>query len=187
MAKLEQTHIYRSSAQPDELITTLSSLTEPTAWPFPVVFKLSGGGVVSQIMQPPKTEKPFFGEASEQRIRFALVTFGKEVTHFQPIVRLQITPDETGSAIQVALRPHPKAKTFASLFGLGGLLLLSAAIPALLQGEMVGLIAVGFGLLCIGFPNLRARISFDSDCEQTLQALDRALPIKKDTPFAENS
>ena len=186
MANLAQTHTYRSLSSTETLIATLSAQTEPTPWPFPVVFKLSGGGVVSQIMQPPKTQKPFFGEASENRIRLAIVTFGKEVTPFQPIIRLNVSPDAHGCTISLNLRPHPKSNAHASVFGLGGLLLICAAIPAILHGLPVGLLAIAFGILCIGFPTWRARLSFESDCRRTLTVLEETLPITKDNQSEEN-
>lgn len=177
MASLQETRTYRSELTPDELRETLVELVEPVAWPFPLVFKLSGGGIVSRVMAAPETDRPFFGQMDIERPRIAVASRGQEVTAFQPILRLTLTPTAAGSEISVRMRPHPESRSFAGLFAVFGGTLIVAALPALLQGEPMALIGALVGTVGIFFPPLRARISFQSDRDRALAALAEALPL----------
>ncbi|MEL6349056.1 MAG: hypothetical protein AAFV53_38485 [Myxococcota bacterium] len=188
MATIEEHRRYTSELTPSELRETLAEVVEPVDWPFPLVFKLSGGGIVSRVMDAPKTDRPFFGQI-EERIRFAVASRGNEVTAFQPILRLTIEPDadNAGSVVQVRLRPHGESRSFAGLFAVFGGTIAIAALPALFNGEPIALIGVIVGLLGIFFPPLRARLSFQADRDRALDALTSHLPLTAHPPSTDGA
>lgn len=179
MATLEEIHHFNSALSPADLVAALSEKTEPTSWPPPLILKLSGGGIVSRVMQSPDTQQPFFGVVSPDRIRVAVSTWNQQVTSFQPILLLTVTDSGAGgSAVEVKLRPHREASSFAGLFAGVGALVIVAAIPAALGGEPAALAGMVVGALGLVFPTFRAKACFESDRDQALAALRAALPLE---------
>ncbi len=129
-------------------------------------------------MDAPQTHRLFFGEVSAERVRIAVASRGRQVTAFQPILRVAITPQDPGSQLDVTFRPHPQTRTLSGLFAVAGFTLIGAAIPALLQGMMVGWVALVLGILLMIFPPIRARISFRDDTQRAVAALARAVPLQ---------
>lgn len=140
--------------------------------------KLSGGGIVCRVMEAPETALPFFGLVSEGRIRLAVSSRGREVTPFQPILLLNVTdPDDGGSLVEVTLRPHREASSLAGLYAGLGVLIILAAIPASLTGDVTALLAMGVGLAALLFPRYRAHVSFAADRDQALAMLSEELSL----------
>ena len=168
---------FHSALAPDALRAMLEDIVEPTPWPPPLIFKLSGGGIVSRVMASPKTQLPFFGVVSAERIRIARATRGGQVTPYQPILLATIEPESGGSLLALTLRPHRETRSLSGLFTLAGFVLIGAALPAVFSGAPQGLIAVVVGVVFMVFPTWRARTCFRSDTANTLAALRAALPI----------
>ena len=172
---------FRSHLAPDDLQAALAAVVEPTAWPPPLIFKLSGGGIVSRVMESPETDHPFFGRVDDEKIRIARASRGGQVTPFQPIALISISAAADGSVLEVKLRPHREARSLSGLFMLAGFTLLGAALPALLSGDILGVAAVVIGLIFMLFPKWRERLSFRADRDDAVQALCAALPLQVDT------
>lgn len=178
MPALEELHTFTTPQDPAAVLAALTAAVEPTPWPPALMLKISGGGIVSQVMETPKTEHPLFGLVSEQRIRLAVSSRGKEVTPFQPILIMTLDADEEtgGSRLQVKLRPHKQARSFAGLFAIIGALIIVAAIPAAWGGDpfaLLGLLVGGAGLF---FPQYRAQTCFQIDRDRALETLHTVLP-----------
>ena len=176
-----QEHIrFRSTLPPDELRAALAAVVEPTEWPPSLIFKLSGGGIVSRVMASPETERPFFGRVDPEKIRIARASRGGQVTPFQPIVLVTISEAGDGSVMAVKMRPHREAHSLAGLFTLAGFTLIGASVPALLSGDPLGMVAAAVGIIFMIFPTWRARLSFRTDRDDAVQALCAALPLEID-------
>lgn len=144
--------------------------------------KLSGGGIVSRVMEAPDTPLPFFGLVEPGRIRIALSTRGRDrqVTPFQPILLVTVSGAPQGSAVEVTLRPHREASSFAGLFAIIGGMVILAAIPAALSGAPVALVGMLVGAFGLVFPSIRARVSFNADRDLALAMLAEHLPLQAD-------
>lgn len=169
----------RSPLPPDALREALAAVVEPTDWPPPLIFKLSGGGIVSRVMESPETDRAFFGVVRPERIRIARATRGRPVTPFQPILLITITDEQTGSLIDVTLRPHREARSLSGVFALAGFTLIGAALPAMLAAEPLSFVAAGAGAVFMVFPSWRARTGFRADLSDALDALLAALPVER--------
>ena len=172
---------FRSPLPPDDLRAALAAVVEPTAWPPPLIFKLSGGGIVSRVMESPETDHPFFGRVDDEKIRIARASRRGQVTPFQPIVLIAVSATADGSRLEVKLRPHREAVSLSGLFMIAGLTMIGAAIPALLSGDSLGVIAIFIGLIFMIFPKWRERLSFRTDRDDAVQALCAALPLQVET------
>ena len=179
MARLEETHHFTSPQPPAALLTVLADHTEPIEWPPELILKLSGVGIICRVMASPKTSRPFFGLVAAERIRLAVSNEGRDVTPFQPILLLSLHPDSTGSRLDVKLRPHRQARSFTGLFAGLGVLVILAALPAALGGDLTALVGMLVGAGSIVFPGYRARASFQADRDRALIALKAALPDLK--------
>jgi hypothetical protein len=172
----------RSPLSPSALRAALAEIVEPTPWPPRLVFKLSGGGIVSRVMAAPETSLPFFGLVSDEKIRIARATRGRQVTPFQPILLGTITAADDGSALTLQLRPHREARSLSGLFGVAGFVLIGAALPALLEARAMGVIGLLFGAAFMVFPTWRARTCFAADHRDALAALHESLPLTAEAP-----
>ncbi len=168
---------YRSPLPPDSLRTALAELVEPTDWPPPLIFKLSGGGIVSRVMESPETALPFFGLVSAEKIRIARASRGGHVTPFQPILLGTISAAPGGSLLELKLRPHRETKSLSGLFALTGFVMLGSSIPAILDSQVLGGVGAALGALFMVFPTWRARTCFATDKRDALEALCAALPL----------
>ena len=168
---------FRSLLPPADLRAALAAVVEPTAWPPSLIFKLSGGGIVSRVMESPQTDRPFFGRVDDEKIRFARASRGGQVTPFQPIVLATISAADGGRVMEVKMRPHREARSLSGLFTLTGFALLCASAPALYGGETVALVAVVLGVTFMIFPRWRAKMSFRSDRDDAVEALCASLSL----------
>lgn len=168
---------YQSALTPEALRTALAEIVAPTDWPPALIFKLSGGGIVSRVMESPETPLPFFGLVSEEKIRIARASRGGQVTPFQPILLGTITAASDGSLLTLKLRPHRETKSLSGLFTLTGFIMLGSSIPAILNGQLLGVIGAVIGVLFMVFPTWRARTCFQTDQRDALDALCAALPL----------
>lgn len=180
VAKLLETHHFRSALTPAALCAAIAEQTEQTDWPPRLIMKLSGGGIVSRVMEAPETALPFFGLVQPDRIRLALSSRGQQVTPFQPILLVKLAEAAEGSRVEVTLRPHKEARSFAGLFALIGGMVILAAIPAALSGEPAALLGMLIGAAGLVFPTFRAHASFRSDRDLALAALTEQLPLTPD-------
>ncbi|MFT5685734.1 MAG: hypothetical protein ACI8RZ_006688 [Myxococcota bacterium] len=172
---------YHSPLPPDALRAALSAIVEPTPWPPRLIFKLSGGGIVSRVMESPQTTLPFFGLVSAEKIRIARASYGGPVTPYQPILLATLSAAGEGSLLELTLRPHRETKSLSGLFAVAGFVLLGASIPALLDAQALGVVAVVIGALFMVFPTWRARTCFRSDHQDALSTLCAALPLSEDS------
>ena len=168
----------RSSLSPDALREALAAVVEPTDWPPPLIFKLSGGGIVSRVMESPATERAFFGLVSAEKIRIARASRGRQVTPFQPILLIELSAEQTGSQLNITLRPHREARSLSGVFALAGFTLIGAALPAMLSLTPIAFLAAGVGLSFMWFPTWRAKTCFRTDLKDAMEALTEALPVE---------
>ncbi len=147
--------------------------------PFVLTFKLSGGGIVSRVMETPETELPWFGEAHARGSRLVAMPDGSGTTPFQPIVRLDFEDQEAGgSMVRVRMAPHPGQHTWSIPFGVVALVLGAWGGYLLFQGATAGPLAFVFAVAFGIFPPLRARFSFNRDCARDLARLQRDLGLE---------
>ena len=167
----------RSQLPPDELYAQLVERVEE--WPdFPLISKLSGGGVVIRVFKPPPTERPFFGQRSPLGFRIAEVQTRAGLTPYQPIAEGRIVEEGAGSRVKLELRPHPDARTFSWLYATFGVVLLGAVALLLSRGDAglavcAGLLAVGF----LTFPRFRAQHGFQLGAASLLERLSQELGL----------
>jgi hypothetical protein len=165
----------RSDLPPDELHAQLAQRVE--VFPdFPLISKLSGGGVVIRVFKPPPTSLPFFGQRTPLGFRIAEVQIRGGLTPFQPIAEGRILEDGGGSRMELDLRPHPDARSFYATFGVvmlvaGGLL---ASRGDLGLGVTAALMATGFLL----FPRFRAQHGFEIGVQSLLARLTEELDLR---------
>ena len=70
----------------EEVHKRLFSYVEPSDEGFPLVSRLSGAGVVIQVMRTPVTVRPFFGVVKNGRFHITLVPRDENLTPWRPIV-----------------------------------------------------------------------------------------------------
>jgi hypothetical protein len=176
--RLVQRHSLHSELSPQELREQLAAAIEQTDGEFPLVSKLSGGGIVIRVLNAPSTSRPFFGQITGPNFAISQSTRGREVTPFQPIVHGTIERDEADvTRVELILRPHPDAPTFERAGKVAAVLLALVSIPAALSGQPLALVAIFFAALFWVFPRARARIAFTHDCARALAALEQATPL----------
>ncbi len=180
-SQLVQRHTLRSELSPEELRARLRDAVEDTGEEFALIAKLSGAGIVVRVLQAPTTSRPFFGSLLGARFAISVVNTGRELTPFQPIVRGTIARrDELpGSELELELRPHPQVFTFETAGKVVAALLVALALPALIMGQAVGVIALVFAALFWIAPGARAQSAFAQDCERALAALGATIPIER--------
>ena len=167
---------YRCELPPRDLLDALDRVVEPGPREFPLISRISGAGIVVRALRVPATTRPFFGVVEGDRLAIAQ-TSREEATPFQPILRGVVRDDEGGSTLELELRPHAEVPTFATAGKVAGGLVIAGAAPALLSGEPLAVLAMGFGALFWVFPGLRARASFGHGCARSLVALEERLPL----------
>lgn len=137
---------------------------------FRFVSKLSGGGVVTRVLQAPETELPFWGKIKKEQIRMVQNIPSKNISPYQPIIHFQLQETEKGTEISVLLKPHKQASMFAIFEGLGAVLCVTAGLLTLSQSPLAGLTIV-FGLSLALFPWFRSRKLFDFEKKRCLDGL----------------
>jgi hypothetical protein len=168
----------RSALPPRVLRDRLAGAVAPIDGGFTLVSKLSGGGIVTRTLRAPETDRPLFGRVEPERIRVALVHRGIDTSPFQPIVRVELTPEGEGTRVRLALAPHPNARTFGGAFAVGAILLLVAAGLQVGTRPGLALATAVFAVALGGFPHLRARVGFGQDADRVVVALAELLELE---------
>lgn len=180
---LLQEHRLRVDLPPPGVAARLSPLVHEHTGPFVLTFKLSGGGIVTRVMETPETERPWFGEVDQTRLRLVAMPDGSGVTPYQPILRGELRPEGAGTALELSLAPHPGQQSWSLPFALAGLLLGLWGALMLVQGVLIpGALALSFGVAFVIFPSLRARTAFARDCARDLARLRRDLGLEAAPP-----
>lgn len=175
---LTRTLLRRSAVAPAELRRRLERSVAPIEGGFTLVSKLSGGGIVTRTLRTPESELPLFGWVRDDRIRVAMIPRGVDLTPFQPIVGLQLSPAAEGTEVRMELAPHPGARTFGGIFAFGAVLLLIAAGVQFSGSPGVALLAALFAVVLALFPHVRARRGFGADADRVTEALDALLELE---------
>ncbi len=148
--------------EPQALREALLTITEPWDKGFTLYHRISGAGVVVRSLRSPATERPFFGEIQEERLRFALVPRQDAITPFAAIARGTIVANLGGALLDLRLSPHPDARPFSLLFQGFGLVLGLGALLVSLSRPDLGVMGLLLALLAIFLPTWRARRAFDA-------------------------
>ncbi|MEC7988299.1 MAG: hypothetical protein VX278_24240 [Myxococcota bacterium] len=167
--KLKRNITISSALTTEQFRTRLREHVEPVD-DFQLISKLSGAGIVIRTLAPPKSEAPFFG-MQEETIRIAELRYQKDLTPYQPIIKIQLTPRESGCTVSLSLAPHPKLFDLGWLYNATGILLLITSIPLFSQRLEAGLGALFFAFLLMVYPNMRAKISFEEAVASSLKRL----------------
>ncbi len=131
-----------------------------------------------RVLKSPKTERPFFGRVGDEgAFALAMVPRGEALTPYQPILTGRVVADEEGSRVELVMAPHPRARTFAGLFGLVAVLLVVVSLLRITAQPGVALIGVAFAAGFALFPRFRARHGFDQAAGQSLELLRANLPL----------
>jgi len=163
------------SREPAVLREALMACTEPWDQGFTLYHRISGAGVVVRSLRAPTTERPFFGEIQEERLRFALVPRQDAISPFAAIARGSLVPTPEGARLDLRLSPHPDARPFSLLFQMFGLVLGLGALIVSLQRPDLGAMGVLLSLLAIFMPTWRARRAFDASVALFEETLRREL------------
>ncbi|MCP4806659.1 MAG: hypothetical protein GY913_29135 [Proteobacteria bacterium] len=159
-----------SSLTPTELHARLQSHVEP-AVEFPLVSKLSGAGIVIRTIQPPHTDRAFFGTLTPMGFKLAQVLRTSGLSPYQPILEGSIRAADEGSELVVSMRPHADARVFALAYFIVGLGLIVAGGLGWSAGNDMGVVAAIFGSLFLVFPRFRALHGFEQGCAAAQAAL----------------
>jgi hypothetical protein len=179
MTKLVREKRFISSKKKPEVHAILKTHVEEIE-EFTIISKLSAGGAVVRTLRAPKSEKKFFGQCIEE-IRIAELRYKRNLTPYQPILRITLHNHDEGCEIFLHCAPHPKMFEFGLLYNIAGVLLLLGTIPMIVQRPEMAAISGFFGLLLLVYPRFRARISFDEACSSAVQTfVSLPLNIKKD-------
>ncbi len=146
-----------------------SSVAEVPVFRF--VSKLSGGGVVTRVLQSPETELAFWGKVKEDSIRMVQNIPSKNISPYQPIVHVSFEETEKGTRISILLRPHKQASMFGIVEAVGAVLCVTAGLLTLSQSPLAGLTIV-FGISLALFPWIRARKLFGFEKKRCLEGLE---------------
>ncbi len=183
-SQLVQTHERLSDLDPKALVAHLEPQVELLLQRYPFVSKLSGGGVVIRVLKTPPTSRPLWGRFFGDSFHLTRIPRGEDLTPWAPIMHGTIHPDEEGSRIELELKPHPSARTLASVYGFFGVLLLVASGLGLSTQPGIAAIGLVFGILLLFFPGYRARLSFQLGCGLALETLDQAMALDAQSPAA---
>lgn len=178
-ASLVRRGTFRTDLSVEDVHRRLFSYVEPTDEGFPLVSRLSGAGVVIQVMRTPVTVRPFFGVVREGRFHITLVPTDENLTPWRPIVHGIVAEGAGGhgSQIELELRPHGNARTFAGIYALvGGLMMLGALVKAS-SSPAFAAAGAALALLLLTFPKFRARWSFERDCDLAMARVARELDL----------
>ena len=159
-----------SPLTPTDLHARLARHVEP-AVEFPLVSKLSGAGIVIRTIQPPPTDRPFFGTLTPAGFKLAQVLRSEGLSPYQPILEGSVAPSDAGSTVRLTLRPHQDARVFAVAFAVVGIGLIVAGGLGFADGNGTGAIAALFGALFLVFPRFRALHGFEQGCASAEAAL----------------
>jgi len=178
-SRLNASARYTSDQPPHVLLDALAEAVEPLKDGFTYVSKLSGGGVVVRVLRAPDSERPWFGAVEPTSFKVVLAPRDRTGTPYQPILRGTILPTDTGSAVELALAPHPDARMFSILFTVGGGLLGFASLLSFHEDPTMGGVGLVMAGLFLAFPSFRARLSFDEACAISLSALEEQLNLTR--------
>lgn len=179
---LQQEHILHLDDGPAALAARLRPLVHEHSGPFVLTFKLSGGGIVTRVMETPTTELPWFGEVDAERLRLVAMPDGRGVTPYQPILRGELRPEGAGTALALSLAPHPGQQTWSLPFAMVGSALSIWGAWQFINADLtrdwyLGCLAMAFGAAFSLFPTWRARSTFARDCARDLARLRRDLGL----------
>ena len=130
---------------------------------FRLISKLSGAGVVVRVLETPESEASWFGlQDGEGCWRLAQRLESVNVSPYQPILRIQIDPNELGTSVELHWAPHPDANMLALAEWVGASLCVIAGLVGM-QENPLALVAIIFGVLLLLLPRLRAKWSFQRE------------------------
>lgn len=156
-------------------LARLRGVTASHRGPFRLVSRLSGGGAIVRALAAPKTELPFFGELSAERLRFARVPRATSISPWAPIARGAWEQAPGGARLRLTLAPHPQAGLVGELASIFALPLAVVGVAALgsAPGYAVALL-VWVGAM-VGLPRWWARRVFTAEVAGFRAALAEAL------------
>ena len=168
-----------SQLPPDELYAQLAERVEEHP-DFPLISKLSGGGVIIRVFKPPPTHRPFFGQRTPIGFRIAEVQTRAGLTPYQPIAEGRILEDGGGSQLRLDMRPHPDARTFSWLYAFfGALLLVGSGFLAARGDTGLGLCAAAMAVGFLLFPRFRAQHGFELGVSSLVGRLTEELDLRQ--------
>lgn len=168
---LAATATLTTERSPETVLSQLSGQVHELDGPFRLTFKLSGGGIVSRVMETPSTDLPWFGAVEGETFRIVGMPDAAGITPYQPIVRGSVHRDEAGSRITLTLAPHPGQRSFSGTFLALGALLGLYSLFAIGREPATALLGLAFAVTFAVFPMVRARAGFTRDCRVSLERL----------------
>lgn len=168
----------RSEQPPHALLARAREHLEPLEGRWPLVFKLSPGGIVLQVLRAPQSPQPLWGRVDAQNWELAQLRRSQDLSPFQPLLQAELHADGEGSRLVGTLAPHPRIHSWSAVYAVVGILLLATA--ALQAPEPLYRGALAFmGLAFVFFPQLRAWHGCSSGRQELLLSLERHLGLRE--------
>jgi len=155
----------------ESVLTELRRRVHELDGPFRLTFKLSGGGIVSRVMETPETDRPWFGAVEGETFRIVGMPDTAGITPYQPIVRGTVHRAEAGARITLSLAPHPGQRSFSGTFLALGSILGLYSLFAIGREPATALLGLLFAVAFAAFPMVRARAGFTRDCRISVERL----------------
>ena len=141
---------------------------------FKIISKLSDGGVVVRTLKAPQSERTFYGILDDS-VQLAELRYDKNLTPYQPIVRIGFEKDSPTRVVLTATLPK-KMYELGWIYNIAGGLLVLSSLPLYLSKISIGITATFFGAMLLIYPKLRAKISFDEATDSVFTKI-KALPL----------
>jgi len=171
---MQQIETWTSGQEPSVLIQQLQEDIEPIE-EFRLISKLSGAGIVVRTLETPETNKGWMGFQKKGVWQIAQCLEAVNISPYQPIIRLSITPTQVGSTITAEYAPHEDVHLLSVLEWVGGALCVIAGLIGSTANPLA-FTAVFLGIGIVVLPRFRARWNFERECERARESL-QSLPL----------
>lgn len=118
---MKQIETWTSTETSTVLTQRLEDSIEPVV-ELRLISKLSGAGIVVRTLETPETDKGWMGYQKKGIWHIAQCLGAVNISPYQPIIRLSITPTQIGSTITAEYAPHEDVHLLSVLEWVGGVL-----------------------------------------------------------------